>query len=444
MSADYESFEKDRIWTILKRVAPPIVLSNLVVALYNVVDSLFLGSYSADALTALSVIFPLQLLIVALAVGTGTGVNALMAKMFADRQEEDAWRVSGTGTLMAVVMWFVFNAVMIPGMGLYVASSVNEAAAYDFAVTYGTIVCLGSIGMFLESNWTKVHQSHGDMNVTMVAQVLGTASNIVLDAILIFGIGPFPEMGVAGAAVATVVAQTIAALVVLRGGLHRIPSVADVRRLVPMIYRYAIPSILLQAMYTVYIVVFNVILAGFGDEAVTVLGLYYKLQYFFFIPLFAMQTCLVPVLSYNYIRRDYSRCRELFRDSVLVSVGFMVIGVLFFELCPGWLISLFTDSEKVVEIGVTAFRLIALSFFSVGASLMYPVFFQAIGMPRASSLLTVVRHLVLLIPIFWIMSLFGLWCVWLTFPIADTLAMVAGHLAYRRCVSGWHLDASSS
>ncbi len=436
-ASDNSYFGTDGIWTILRKIAPPVMIAQFIQALYNIVDSLFIGSYSPDGLTALSVIFPVQLVLTALAVGTGVGVNTLMARQYATGRPKDANDAAGTGTVLAIISWIVFTAIMVPLMEPYVRTSANIPQAIDYAVTYGTIVCAGSIGLFVESIWSKVHQAEGNMRLPMYAQLVGAVLNIVLDAVLIFGWGPFPEMGVAGAAVATVIGQCAAAVIVGISGSRMPPAIRAMKIHARQIYRLGYPSIVMQSLYTVYIIILNMILAGFCDEAVTVLGLYYKLQTFFFIPLMALSTCVVPVLSYNFARKEYGRCRELTNDSLVICVAFMALGVVCFELFPAQLIALFSGTPTVVEIGIPAFRLIGASFFCAALSLFFPVFFQAIGAGRASVLLSMTRQIFVMVPVFWGFSFIGLDYVWIAFPVAETVAGLLGLALYKRQQMDW-------
>ena len=304
---DTEFFRTEKIPKILLQIAPPVMLAQLIQAMYNIVDSFFVGKYSEPALTALSVIYPLQLIIIALAVGTGVGVNTYMARLYAQKMPGQAEETAGTGTLLALGTWFIFAIFSIFCMRPYVLTSANTPEAIESAVIYGQIVCIGSIGAFLEGNWTKVHQSRGNMHRPMVAQTVGALTNIVLDPILIFGLGPVPELGVAGAAYATVCGQVAAAVITSFGGVGRLPERTKMPLYIKQIYWFGYASIIMQALFTVYIVILNAILAGFSDSAVTVLGLYYKMQTFFFIPLMGLQTCIVPVLSFNYATKKYAR-----------------------------------------------------------------------------------------------------------------------------------------
>ena len=434
-----ELFADQKIGRILLKLAPPVMLAQLIQALYNIVDSFFVGRYSADALTALTVVYPIQLVIVALAVGTGVGVNTYMAREYGLRDPKTAQAAAGAGMALEFALWVLFavlSALILPG---YVRTSATEPQAIADAVTYGRIVCLGSIGAFLEGNWTKVHQARGNMRRPMLAQVAGALVNIALDPLLIFGLGPVPALGVAGAAWATVCGQVVAAVITAFGALCPLPGWREMRRCVRMILFYGYSSILMQAMYTVYIVALNVILAGFSDAAVTVLGLYYKMQSFFFIPLFGLQTCVVPVISFNYARGGpgLARCRETVRDALLIAGGFMLVGIVACVVFPGGLIGIFSATEAVQRIGRAAFPIIGLSFPGAAVSLMMPVFFQAIGDGKASLALSVTRQILCLIPSFWLFSRLGLGYAWLAFPVSEYLSGGLGLLLYGRTLRRW-------
>lgn len=373
-----EPFGTEKISRILWKLAPPVMLAQLIQALYNIVDSLFVGRYSGSGLTALSIIYPLQLLMIALAVGTGVGINTVMAAELGTGRQDRAETCAGVGTPLAAGLWLVFAAacwVVLPG---YARISTHAEAVIRDVVTYGRIVCVCSFGLFLESVWTKILQARGDMTTPMIAQILGAVTNIVLDPLLIFGLFGLPELGIAGAAVATVTGQVVAALIVARKGLRPVPTLAVFPAQIARIFRLGLPNILMQSAYTVYILGLNLILAGFSDQAVTALGLYYKWQTFFFIPLGAMQTCIVPVISFNYAARKIARCRQ----TLATAVGF-------------------------------------------GLALM------AVGYSLKSSLLTVIRTVVLFVPLGYLFSRWGL-----TFPVTETLTSLVGFVFYRQFLAG--------
>lgn len=282
-SSAYSLFDTESVWAILMRIAPPVMLAQLIQAMYNIVDSYFVGQFSSDGLTALSIVYPVQLIVTAIAVGTGVGVNTLMSRYDGQGNHHLADRTAGTGTVLALISWLIFAVLSGLLMRPFAAISTESSSVADLAVTYGTIVCVGSPGVFLESTWSKVHQARGNMRLPMLAQIAGAAANIVLDPILIFGLGPAPALGVAGAAFATVSGQVLAALIVV-SGFRKPPPIRVFRSYAAKIYRLGFPSIFMQLLFTVYIMALNMILAGFSDDAVTVLGLYYKVQSFFFIP----------------------------------------------------------------------------------------------------------------------------------------------------------------
>ena len=434
---DSSFFGTERIGRILLKLAPPVMLAQLIQAMYNIVDSFFVGQYSNDALTALTVIYPLQLIIVALAVGTGVGVNTYMARKDSQGRFETSEKTAGTGTVLAVLSWIVFASLSFVIMRPYIMTSAKTPQAVEDAVIYGNIVCLGSLPTLLEGSWSKVLQARGNMRLPMLGQVFGALTNIVLDPLLIFGIGPCPEMGVAGAAYATVAGQLVAAVIVGVKGFRRPPKLREIPRFAKKIYFYGYSSICMQALYTVYIVALNIILAGFSDAAVTVLGLYYKMQSFFFIPLYGLTTCVVPVLSYNYARNSFDRCREMMTKAFTVSMVFMLVGVICFVGFPAQTISLFSTSAEVHRIGAVAFPIIGSSFGFAVFSLMTPVFFQAIGDGMTSLFLTVLRQIILLVPVFWFFSFFGLNFTWIAFPVAELGSGAVGYLRYRRVLRRW-------
>ena len=424
-------FGTEKISRMLLKIAPPVMLAQLIQAMYNIVDSFFVGKYSADALTALTVIYPLQLIIIALAVGTGVGVNTYMARKYAQDRASDADNAAGCGMVLAAASWLILMITALLVMRPYVMMSASSEGAINDAVVYGNIVCIGSLGIFLEGNWTKVLQAEGNMRLPMAAQIIGALVNIVLDPILIFGIGPFPQLGVAGAAYATVLGQWTAAVITGVKGFRRPPAFKAMPHYFKKIYFYGYSSIVMQSLYTVYI------FAGFSDAAVTVLGLYYKWQSFFFIPLFGLETCIVPVLSYNYACNAFKRCKDIMSTSFLTSAAFMVLGLIAFVFFPEQIISVFSDSAEVKEIGRTAFPIIGASFLPTVISLMMPVFFQAIGDGKTSMFLSFARQIFCLVPLFWLFSLIGLSYAWIGFPAAETISGAICLLLYYRILRSW-------
>ena len=425
-------FGTEKISKILLKLAPPVMLAQLIQALYNIIDSLFVGRYSDSGLTALSIIYPLQLLMIALAVGTGVGINTVMAAKLGVGNEKEADEYAGVGTPLAGFMWLLFTVICWFAMPFYAKMSTNSEVIIHDVIVYGRIVCVFSFGLFLESIWTKVLQSCGDMKTPMTAQIIGAITNIVLDPLLIFGMFGFPKMGIAGAAVATVSGQIMAALIVMKKGFRKSPHRQVYPHHIAKIFQLGIPNILMQSAYTFYILGLNLILATFSDQAVTALGLYYKWQTFFFIPLGAMQTCIVPVISYNYAARNIERCKKTLSASIVFGMSLMALGTLCFVCIPSQMLRVFTSDELVIAIGRVGFRFVGISFLPMVTSLIFPVFFQAVGSSLKSSLLTVIRTVVLFVPLAYLFSRFGLNWFWLTYPVTEVITSLTGAYFYRQ------------
>lgn len=425
-------FGTEKISKILLKLAPPVMLAQLIQALYNIIDSLFVGRYSDSGLTALSIIYPLQLLMIALAVGTGVGINTVMAAKLGVGNEKEADEYAGVGTPLAGFIWLLFAVICWFAMPFYAKMSTNSEVIIHDVIVYGRIVCVFSFGLFLESIWTKVLQSCGDMKTPMTAQIIGAITNIVLDPLLIFGMFGFPKMGIAGAAVATVSGQIMAALIVMKKGFRKSPHRQVYPHHIAKIFQLGIPNILMQSAYTFYILGLNLILATFSDQAVTTLGLYYKWQTFFFIPLGAMQTCIVPVISYNYAARNIERCKKTLSASIVFGMSLMALGTLCFVCIPSQMLRVFTSDELVIAIGQVGFRFVGISFLPMVTSLIFPVFFQAVGSSLKSSLLTVIRTVVLFVPLAYLFSRFGLNWFWLTYPVTEVITSLTGAYFYRQ------------
>ena len=428
-----ELFGHQRISRILLRLAPPVMFSQLIQALYNIVDSFFIGRAGESGLTALSIIYPVQLLMIALAVGTGVGINTAMAMKLGRGRQEESKKISGMAMPLALILWGIFAFAGFFFMPIYARLGTSSPEVIEDIISYGRIVCIFSFGLFLESGWTKVLQSEGNMRLPMLAQVIGAAVNIALDPILIFGPGVFPALGIKGAAYATVIGQIAAGLVVMNKGFRRPPKNAFFSVYSALIFRLGLPNMLMQSAYTFYILGLNLILKGFSDQAVTALGLYYKWQTFFFIPLGSMQTCVVPVISYNFGSNQLDRCRKTVRESILFGMALMFVGTLCFELIADPMFRVFTKDEEVIKIGVWGFKFIGISFIPMVTSLMFPVVFQALGFAFKSSFLTVFRTVILFVPLGYLFSRFGLKYFWLTFPITESLTTLAGYIFY----AGW-------
>lgn len=430
--SDNQYFGTEKTMKILFKLAPPVMLAQLIQSLYNIVDSFFIGKFSGYALTALSVIYPMQLLICAVAVGTGVGVNTVMARFYGQKRTSKAINTAGIGTVMAVVSWFIFALISFFIIKPYALISAESEIVHEYTITYGRIIGIFSLGIFLESTWTKILQSQGDMKTPMIAQIVGALTNIVLDPILIFGMFGIKPMGVAGAAIATVIGQSLAAVITGIKGFYKPPKLNIFLPYVKQIYAAGLPNIIMQALWTVYILGLNVLLASFSDASVTVLGIYYKLQSFFFIPLNALGVCIVPVLSFNYAINRIDRCKRVFWETVAASAAFMLLGVAIFVLLPKQSIGIFSNDTEVLNIGNVAFRIIGASFVPAALSLTFPILFQAIGKGKESIFITMLRQVVLLVPLAWVFSFAGLNYVWLTFPVTEIITCSVSMIFYKK------------
>lgn len=427
-------FGNDKIISMMLRLAPPVMLVQLIQALYNIIDSFFIGRCSSSGLTALSIVYPIQLLMIAFAVGTGVGINTLIAHFCGAGKNKEGDETAGMSVVLELIMWVVFAVVCYFIMPYYAKMSTDSLDVITDVIVYGRIVSVFSIGLFVESGWTKVLQAFGNMKIPMFAQIVGAIVNIILDPVLIFGVGIFPKLGIAGAGIATVVGQIVAALIVMPKGYKKSPAISKYKDYVKKIYMLGFPNIIMQSAYTFYILGLNLILKTFSDQAVTALGLYYKWQTFFFIPLGAMQTCIVPIISFNYSAKKLKRCKDTLKAAVVCGMGLMLIGVLCFEILPSQMLNVFSKDSEVISIGTVGFKIIGISFIPMVTSLIFPVFFQAVGSSVVSSLLTIVRTVILFVPLGFIFSRLGLDYFWLTFPFTEVITTIVGSVMYNRFV----------
>ncbi len=434
---DQQLFGKEKVFKALLKIAPPVMFSQLIQALYNVVDSLFLGHYSDSALNALTIIYPFQYIAIALSIGIGVGVNTFMAKQYALRKDKEAENSVGVGFVLNIFAWLIFAICSLLLMNIYVGSMATTEQTLKDGVTYGLITCVGSLFIFLEANFSRSHQARGNMIQPMLSQSFGALTNIILDPILIFGLGFIPSMGVAGAAIATVIGQFVAFLISIYKGFRKPPKLNEFNFYIKNILFYGYSAGIQQILFSLYISILNLILAKFGESAITVLGLYYKLQSFFFIPIFGLTTCIIPFLSYNAARNEHLRCREIMKYTWLISAVLMVIGMVCFIGLPKVLLEIFTTNEEVLAIGLIAFPIIGSSFVGAIFSLSAPTFFQAIGKGVQSTILVLLRQIVCLVPIMYAFSFIGVNYTWIAFPIAETTTGIVGIILYIIQVNKW-------
>ena len=423
--------EDTPILKLLLKLSPPVMLALLIQSVYNIVDSYFVAKFSGDGLTALSIIYPIQLLMLALATGTGAGVNILISRMDGVGDTKSQNDVVKSGMFLGAVNFVVFALFGLLSIKGYYNISSNIEGVRREGIMYGQIILLFSFGMFLEANCTKMLQAKGNMVVPTIAQIVGAVINVILDPILIFGKFGFPQMGIRGAGIATVIGQWVTMVIVLVNVLkyYKFKGRIDLKSCVK-IYKFGIPSIILQSLYTFYIVGLNLVLKLFTEDAVVVLGIYYKLQTFFFIPLTGLQQVIVPVVSYNYGAEKYKRVKQTLWYSVGIACSVMLVGIIMFMVFPRELISIFSQQENVLNIGSSALRIISTSFIPAGFVLMFIVYCQGVNRGGYSILLTVLRQVILFVPLAWLFHYKGLFYVWFTFPATEIITALMSFYLY--------------
>lgn len=429
---------------LLLNMAVPIIISMLVQALYNVVDSVFVAKLSEDALNAVSLAFPVQNLMIAVAVGTGVGVNALLSRSLGQKDLERANQTAMNGMLLAAVSCLVFTVLGLTCARLFYAVQTDITAIVDYGDNYLTICCGLSVGMFVEVIDERILQATGRTLHTMVSQALGAIINIVLDPILIFGLFGMPRLEVAGAALATVTGQICGGLLALYFNLRHNPDIQlSLKNLRPRksiiagIYSVGVPSIAMQSIGSVMVFGMNQILIGFTATATAVFGVYFKLQSFVFMPVFGLNNGMVPIVAYNYGARRPERIIKTVKLSVAYAVGIMLVGMLVFQLAPDVLLALFLEEGQstgdLLTIGVPALRVISVSFLFAGYNVISSAVFQAMGRGVFSLVVSVVRQLVVLLPVAYGLScIHGLDTVWWAFPIAELVALLMCTVFLRR------------
>ena len=394
----------------------PMMISMLVQALYNVVDSIFVARLSEEALTAVTLAFPLQNLMIALGSGTGVGINALLSRSLGEKR----------GLFLTTA---------------FVRTQTQDAEIIGMSATYLRIVTCLSAGLFFQMSFERLLQSTGLTIYSMVSQATGAIVNIIFDPIMIFGLCGFPRLGVAGAALATVLGQTVAACLGLFLNLRFNKEIhyslkkclRPERSIISKIYAVGVPSILMMSIGSLMTYLMNRILITFSTTATAVFGVYFKLQSFFFMPVFGMNNGLIPVLAYNYGARKKDRINEALRFSIGLAIGIMLAGTIAFHLIPGALLGFFNASEEMLRIGIPALRIVSLSFTIAGACIAMGSVFQAFSVSTYSLIISICRQLVVLIPLAWLLSRTGeVTMVWWAFPMAEIVSLILSVFFFRR------------
>ena len=426
----------------------PMIISMMVQALYNVVDSIFVAKLSEDALTAVTLVFPMQNLMIALAAGTGVGFNVLLSQGLGERNPEKANYAANNGIFLILINTIIFILIGIFAAVPFINSQTSNSSIQADGIVYLQIICFLSTGAFMQITMERLLQATGRTLLSMISQIVGAVANIILDPIMIFGLFGFPKMGVAGAALATVIGQFLGATAGTFLNLKynkeiniSLKHICHPRiRTIKPIYFIAIPSILMMSIGSIMTYAMNIILIAFSTTATAVFGVYFKLQSFFFMPVFGLNNGLIPVLSYNYGAKNKNRIDESLRFALGLAFGIMLIGTITFELVPSTLLDMFNAADDMRNMGIIALRTIAIHFPLAAVGIVLTSIFQAFGQSIYSLIISVMRQLVALIPATWMLAQTGdVNNVWWAFLIAEVISLMSSlfffNKVYRKIIN---------
>lgn len=416
---------------LLLSMAVPMMISMLVQALYNIVDSIFVSRICEDALTAVSMAFPWQNIIIAIAVGFGVGINALLSRALGQKNAERVNQVAVNGLLLAGLSYLLVLVAGLIGIRAYMRTQTDIESIVNYGITYLNICILCSFGVFIEITFERFLQATGRTIYSMITQLAGALTNIILDPILIFGLLGFPKLGIAGAAWATVIGQCVGAVVAVMLNHFKNPEVhlrlRHIRpngKLMGEITAISIPSIIMSCISSLTCFVMNMILIAYSSTAVAVFGVYFKLQSFVFMPVFGLNNGMVPIIAYNYGAQKPERIHKTIRLGMVYAVAIMVVGLLVFQLIPKQLLLMFDASDAMLGIGAPALRIMSLAFVFAGVGIASSSACQAFGYSVYSMLISIARQIVVLIPAAYLLSLTGvLRSIWFAFPIAEIVSL---------------------
>ena len=417
---------------LLLSMAVPMMISMLVQALYNIVDSIFVSRICEDALTAVSMAFPWQNIVIAIAVGFGVGINALLSRALGQKNDERVNQVAVNGLLLAGLSYLLVLVAGLIGIRAYMRTQTDIEMIVNYGITYLNICILCSFGVFVEITFERFLQATGRTVYSMITQLTGAITNIILDPILIFGLLGFPKLGIAGAAWATVIGQCVGAVVAVMLNHFKNPEVhlrlRHIRpngRLMGEITAISIPSIIMSCISSLTCFVMNMILIAYSSTAVAVFGVYFKLQSFVFMPVFGLNNGMVPIIAYNYGAQKPERIHKTIRLGMVYAVAIMMVGLLVFQLIPKELLLMFDASDAMLEIGAPALRIMSLAFVFAGIGIVSGSSCQAFGYSVYSMLISIARQIVVLIPAAYLLSLTGvLRSIWFAFPIAEIFSLI--------------------
>lgn len=430
-----------KMTSLVPKVSVPIMISMLVQALYNVVDSMFVAKYDPDALTAVSLAYPIQVLMIAVSTGLGVGINSLISRRLGEKRVEDARDAAKNGFFLLLLGYLLFLIFGLFFDGLFFRMSTKDETLRALGETYTGIVTIFSFGLFFSIGFERLVQATGNTMLSMIMQLVGAITNIILDPIMIFGYCGCPKMGIAGAAIATVAGQMFSMVLGFILNQTKNPELKlSFRRFRPKgetmknILTVGFPSIIMQSISSVMSMLFNLILMPFGNAAVSVLGVYFKLQSFVFMPVFGLSNGLVAIVGYNYGARLKKRVYESVKVALVYAIAIMAAGMVLFMAIPNVLMGLFdkTADGSIRAIGAPALRIISTHFILAAIGITLSTVFQAIGKGFYSLIMSLCRQLIVLIPVAWLLSRAGLETTWWSFPIAEVVSLTICLLLYRK------------
>ena len=416
---------------LIINMALPIMISMLIMALYNIVDSIFVAKINEEALTAVSLAFPIQNLMVSFSIGTSVGVNSFLSRKLGQKSLEDVNRSAMNGIFLAVVTYAAFAILGRCTVPAYLRSQTMNQQIVEYGEQYLSIILVLGFGMFIGGMSDRLLQATGRTFLSMISQICGAVFNIVFDPLLIFGIGPFPEMGIRGAALATVLGQIFGITVSLTLNvkknhdiIFKLRNIVPSGRIIASIYKVAVPSILMTSITSVITYLMNLILGQFSDTAIAVYGVYFKLLSFIFMPVFGLCNGIVPIIAYNYGAQHHRRITNAIRGGVFGALCIMALGLALFEIFPGELFDLFSASDEMRAMGVVALRRIAPSFMGAAVAITLSAVFQAFGSAVYSMIVSFARQIVVFLPAAYLLSKTGnVDNVWWCFIIAEFMSL---------------------
>lgn len=425
---------------LLITMSLPMIASMLVQALYNIVDSMFVAQLNEEALTAVSLAFPVQNLMIAVASGTGVGINSLLSRNLGEKRYDAANNAAKNGLFLGFISFVIFALVGGLSANAFFAIQTDDTLIATYGAQYMRIITTLSLGVFLQVTGERLLQSTGKTIYSMITQGTGAIINIILDPIMIFGLFGFPRLEVVGAALATVIGQVVAACLALYFNMTKnkeinfnMRSFRPSGNVIANIYQVGVPSIIMMSIGSVMTFGMNKILLMFSSTAAAVFGVYFKLQSFIFMPVFGWNNGMIPIIAYNYGARNRKRIMQTIKVSICTAVGIMLVGLALFQLIPGSMLGLFDASENMLKIGMPALRIISLSFIFAGFCIIASSVFQALGNGVYSLIVSVARQLLVILPVAFIFAkLFGLHMVWWAIPIAEIVSVILSALLLKR------------